>query len=73
MTGYAINQDNTDVNPSAFFTNEDGEFFITELKPGRYKLSLNVEGAQDVFVEIKEPKDANEIIQLGSIVCKDSE
>jgi len=73
ITGYALHQDNPDIKPSIFFTNEDGEFIITELRPGKYKLSLNVEGIKDIHIEIKEPKNAEEIIQLGSLVCQNSD
>lgn len=72
VTGFAINKDNTDEPPVSFFTNSDGEFFLTELKPGRYKLTINVQNTENVELEIKEANSETEIIDLGTIVCKDS-
>jgi outer membrane usher protein len=72
VTGFAINKDNTDEPPVSFFTNSDGEFFLTELKPGRYKLTINVQNTENVELEIKEANSETEIIDLGTIVCKES-
>lgn len=72
VTGFAINKDNTDEPPVSFFTNSDGEFFLTELRPGRYKLTVNVQNTENIELEIKETNSENEIIDLGTIVCRDS-
>lgn len=72
VTGFAINKDNTDEPPVSFFTNSAGEFFLTELRPGRYKLTVNVQNTENIELEIKETNSEDEIIDLGIIVCKDS-
>lgn len=72
VTGFAINKDNTDEPPVSFFTNSDGEFFLTELKSGRYKLTINVQNIENIELEIKEANSEDEILDLGTIVCKDS-
>lgn len=71
ITGYAVNKGNTDEKPIAFFTNNEGEFLLTDLKLGKYKLVVNVEGIEDLEIEIKEGAE-NETINLGEIICKDS-
>ena len=72
VTGFAINKDNTDEPPVSFFTNSDGEFFLTELRPGKYKLTINVQNTENIELEIKEADSETEVIDLGKIVCKDS-
>ena len=72
ITGFAINKDNTDEPPVSFFTNSDGEFFLTELRPGRYKLTINVQNTENIELEIKETNSEDEIVDLGTIICKDS-
>ena len=71
VTGYVINKDDTDQKPTAFFTNQEGHFLLTELKPGKYKMVVNVKDVEDLELEIK-GGDNNEVIELGKIVCKDS-
>ena len=71
ITGYVLNKNNTDEKPISFFTNSEGEFLLMDLKPGKYKLVLNVEGIEDLEIEIKEG-NGNEILDLGKIICKDS-
>ncbi len=72
VTGFAINKDNTDEMPVSFFTNSDGEFSLMELRPGKYKLTINVQNVENIELEIKETKSEDEILDLGTIVCKDS-
>ena len=72
VTGFAINKDNTDELPVSFFTNSEGEFSLMDLRPGRYKLTINVQDIENVELEIKETKTEDEILDLGTIVCKDS-
>lgn len=72
VTGFAINKDNTDEAPVSFFTNSSGEFFLTELKPGRYKLKLNVKNTESIELEIKETTSEDDVLDLGTVVCKDS-
>ena len=71
ITGFAINKNNTDEPPISFFTNSSGEFFLTELKPGNYKLTINVQNTEPLELEIKETDEDDEL-DLGTIVCKDS-
>ncbi len=68
VTGYAIHTTDLSAHPIAFFTNDEGRFILTELKKGKYKISLNVEDVQDFEIEIKE--NADEIIHLGKFFCK---
>lgn len=70
-TGYAMHTTDLSVRPIAFFTNDEGRFILTELKQGKYKISLNVEGIRDFEIEIKETN--NEIIHLGKFTCKESD
>lgn len=71
VTGFAINKDNTDETPVSFFTNSSGEFSLTELKPGNYKLTINVQNTEPIELKIKETLETEEL-DLGMIVCKDS-
>lgn len=71
VTGFAINKDNTDEPPVSFFTNSLGEFSLTELKPGNYKLTMNVQNTEPLELKIKETPETEEL-DLGTIVCKDS-
>ena len=68
VTGYAIHTTDLAARPIAFFTNDEGRFILTELKPGKYRVSLNIEDVQDFEIEIKENSD--EIIHLGKFFCK---
>ena len=68
VTGYAIHTTDLAARPIAFFTNDEGRFILTELKPGKYRVSLNIEDVQDFEIEIKENGD--EIIHLGKFFCK---
>ncbi len=72
ITGYAIHQQDQNAKPIAFFTNEDGEFLLTELQSGKYKLVINVEDVKDIIIEIKEKNNEN-IIDLGTIICKNTD
>ncbi|MCR4555314.1 MAG: fimbria/pilus outer membrane usher protein [Alphaproteobacteria bacterium] len=71
VTGFAINKDNTDETPVSFFTNSSGEFSLTELKPGNYKLTINVQNTEPIELKIKETLETEEL-DLGMVVCKDS-
>ena len=71
VTGFAINKDNTDEPPVSFFTNSLGEFSLTELKPGNYKLTINVQNTEPLELKIKETPETEEL-DLGTVVCKDS-
>ena len=71
VTGFAINKDNTDEQPVSFFTNSEGEFSLMELRPGKYKITVNVQNTESFEIEIKETKSEDEILDLGTIVCKD--
>lgn len=71
VTGFAINKDNTDEAPVSFFTNSSGEFFLTELKPGRYKLTVNVQNTESIELKIKETMSEDDMLDLGTVVCKD--
>lgn len=71
ITGYAIHTTDITAKPIAFFTNSNGRFVLTELIPGKYKISINVEGYGDVEIEINGEND--EIIHLGKIVCNSSD
>lgn len=71
VTGFAINKNNTDEPPVSFFTNSSGEFSLIELRPGKYKLIVNIKNIENIELEIKEPSE-DEILDLGTIVCKDS-
>ena len=72
ITGFAINKDNTDELPVSFFTNSDGEFSLMGLKPGKYKLTVNVRNTESIELEIKATESEDEILDLGTIVCEDS-
>ena len=44
---------------------------LTNLKSGKYKLAINVEGIRDLEINVEEGKN-NEVIDLGKITCEDS-
>ncbi len=71
VTGFAINKDHVDEPAVSFFTNSDGEFFLSELKPGRHKLVVNIQDTEEIEVEIKETEE-DEVFDLGTMVCRDS-
>jgi outer membrane usher protein len=68
-SAYAIREDNKNAVPLPFFTNSSGRFILTNLNVGKYRISVNVDGCRDVYLEIKESKE--KIIDLGNIVCGD--
>ncbi|MDR0406769.1 MAG: fimbria/pilus outer membrane usher protein [Holosporales bacterium] len=70
-SGFAISKTNTEAAPVQFFTNDEGIFAITNLNPGKYKVTVNVEGYEDFEIEI--PESAEQFIDLGTITCKDSQ
>lgn len=72
VTGFAINKDNTDEQPVSFFTNSEGEFSLIALRPGKYKVTVNIQNTESFEIEIRETKSEDEILDLGTIVCKDS-
>ncbi len=72
VTGFAINKDNTDEAPASFFTNSSGEFFLTELKPGKYKLTVNIQNTENIELEIKEAMSEDDVLDLGTVICRDS-
>jgi len=71
VTGFAINKDDTDEPPVSFFTNSSGKFFLTDLKPGNYKLTINVRNTEPIELKIKETVGGDEL-NLGTVICKDS-
>jgi outer membrane usher protein len=68
-SAYAIREDDKNAVPLPFFTNSSGRFVLTNLNVGKYRISVNVDGCRDVYLEIKESKE--KIIDLGNIVCGD--
>jgi hypothetical protein len=67
--GYAVNVSDKNATPVQFFTNSSGEFVICNLKAGKYNASINIEGYSDFEINVVESK--NNIIELGTVVCKD--
>lgn len=66
--GYAVHIRDKDVEPVVFFTNASGKFVLSNLKEGRYRVSVNVEGYEDFFIDITPNK--KHIINLGTIKIK---
>lgn len=64
--GRAINcQDNSSV---VFFSNEDGKVVISKLRTGKYKISLNIAGIDDLEIEILDSKD--NVVNLGDLIFR---
>ncbi|MDR1267852.1 MAG: fimbria/pilus outer membrane usher protein [Holosporales bacterium] len=70
VSGFAISRTKPGSKPILFFMNENGRFVITNLNPGKYTVSVNVEGYADFEITISESKSP--FIDLGTIICKDS-
>lgn len=66
--GFATYVGNKNVEPVTFFTNASGKFILSNLKLGKYKISINVEGCEDFYIDIRPCK--NNIIDLGQITCE---
>lgn len=69
VTGYAIHETDPDAKPLYFFTNISGRFIITNLKQGKYKVFINIEGMNNFEIEVKESN--GNAIDLGSIICEE--
>lgn len=64
--GRAINcRDNSSV---VFFSNEDGKIIVSKLRTGKYRISLNVAGIDDLEIEILESKD--NVLNLGDLIFR---
>ncbi|MDR0662183.1 MAG: fimbria/pilus outer membrane usher protein [Holosporales bacterium] len=68
--GFALSKTKKGGSPLLFFTNDDGRFVIAGLNPGKYKVTINVEGYADFEITI--PESSAPFIDLGTIVCKDT-
>lgn len=66
--GFATYVGNKNIEPITFFTNASGKFILSNLRLGKYKISINVEGCEDFYIDIKPCK--NNIIDLGQITCE---
>jgi hypothetical protein len=51
--------------PIEFFTNRNGLFAISGLKPGRYKLELDTKQKQTVTIDLSEQQEV--LIRLGEL------
>lgn len=66
-TGYVVLENDKTFAPVQFFTNSEGRFLLAGLKPGHYRMVINVEGCNDENFDIKNVQ--NKTIDLGRIVC----
>lgn len=66
--GFATYIGNKNIEPVTFFTNAGGKFVLSNLKLGKYRVSVNVEGCEDFYIDIKPCK--NNIVDLGAITCE---
>jgi outer membrane usher protein FimD/PapC len=69
VSGFAIQLTKTkEKEPIIFFTNSDGKFVMSGVAPGKYRVSVNIEGVDDFEIEIpnlsKKP-----IMDLGVMIC----
>jgi outer membrane usher protein len=81
VNGYALHTSDKNANPLQFFTNTSGRFSINGLRPGRYRVTVNVEDCEDFEIEIpagkalsprtspeKTAARANNVLDLGVII-----
>lgn len=66
--GYAVNVADKTLEPIVFFTNKTGDFILPNLKLGKYRITINVEGCDDFEVNIQ--PTPNNIVDLGDITCE---
>ncbi|MDR2268129.1 MAG: carboxypeptidase-like regulatory domain-containing protein, partial [Holosporaceae bacterium] len=71
VSGYAVNRSDKQAKPVQFFTDNAGKFIITDLNPGEYNVSVNVEGIKDFEIKITESKSRQYMIKLGKIICQE--
>lgn len=69
-TGYALHETDKSAKPVYFFTNMSGKFILTDLKAGKYKVIVSVEGIKDFEISVKE-SNKNSMIDLGTIICEE--
>jgi outer membrane usher protein len=50
-------------------TGKGGEFYVEDVRPGRYRLSLEHRG-RTCIIEVVVPKSAEAIVDLGELVCE---
>lgn len=68
IAGYATYVEDKDVEPVVFFTNAAGKFVLSNLKQGTYRVSINVAGYEDFFIQVIPCK--NNIIDLKEVRVK---
>lgn len=66
--GFATYVGDKNIEPITFFTNASGRFILSNLRLGKYRISINIEGCEDFYIEIKPCK--NNIVDLGQITCE---
>ena len=68
VSGFASYIGDKNIEPVAFFTNASGKFILSNLKTGKYRISVSVEGCDDFEIDVKPCKD--KILDLGTITCE---
>jgi hypothetical protein len=68
VSGYAVHTTDRDADPVQFFTNEEGNFIIHNLKVGTYRVKVNIKGSKEFSIKVKKTK--NNIINVGTIICE---
>lgn len=66
--GYAVYIGDKNVEPVSFFSNSSGKFVLSNLRLGKYRICINIEGCEDFYIEVKPCKD--NIVDLGRIKCE---
>ena len=68
VVGYAVHKEDKSDRPEHFFTNAEGHFLITNLKPGKYRVSLQLDNVSDFEIDVPESTETIQnigVIKLG--------
>ena len=70
VVGYAVHKEDKSDRPEHFFTNAEGHFLITNLKPGKYRVSLQLDNVSDFEIDV--PESTETIRNIGVIKLGES-